>query len=219
MIGFVVALESELKHFAKELKDVETFKLAGKKVYKAKYLDEDVVIIISDIGKVSATISAQALFDKYAPDFIINFGTCGGHKNVSACKFYIVDEACQYDIDLTKLEDVKRGYNQGYDSVYLPCYTQGLNFLETRKLTSADKFTSEKEDIDAVNEVGAELFDMEGGAIAQVGASNGFKPILIKAVSDIYGSGSNAEQFRKNMDFISQNFPDVIKKCILALKK
>ena len=119
MIGIVVALKKEAENFLLGIKDVKEIKLADKPTYLGKVDDVDFALIISGIGKVSAALSTQLLIDKYNPSAILNFGTTGGMNNsVKVLEYYLVDKCCQYDFDLTELEDVPLGYIQEYDTVF-----------------------------------------------------------------------------------------------------
>ena len=53
---------------------------------------------------------------------------------------------------------------------------------------------------------------MEGGAIAQVCTSNNVKLIMLKGVTDVFGSGNDGEQFINNLLEVSNNFPSAIEK-------
>ena len=219
MLGFIVALETEAQSFLENVTKIKKSTLSGKTLFTGKYFGEDVAIIISNIGKVSAALSAQALIDKFSPKALINFGSAGGVKGeTEICGFYSVTESAQYDFDLTALEPVPLGYNQGYDTVFFRSATYNTS-LKRVKLASADKFTSKKEDVDALKNMGCSVFDMEGAAIAQVAKSNEVPVVIIKAVSDIYGSGSNAEQFKTNLKTIGERFPNILEKEITAFLK
>ena len=216
MIGFVVALKSEVRSFLEKTENISESSLAGKPLFTGKYLGEDVAIIISDIGKVSAALSAQALIDRYSPELIFNFGTAGAIKGkAEVLSYYFIDKSAQYDLDLTALEPVPLGFNQGYGRVFFDSLDLETD-LEKRTLASSDKFTSERTDIDKIEKMGCSLFDMEGAAIAQVALSNGVPFISVKGISDLFGSGSNAEQFAENLSVIGKNFPAVIEKVLKA---
>ena len=219
MIGFVIALKSEARSFLEKTENVSESSLAGKPLFTGKYLGEDVAIVISNIGKVSAALSAQALIDNCRPDLIFNFGTAGGVMGkAEVLSYYFIEKSAQYDFDLTALEPVPLGFNQGYDRVFFDSFDLNVD-LEKRTLASSDKFTSEQTDIDKIEKMGCSLFDMEGAAIAQVAVSNGVPFVSVKGVSDLFGSGSNAEQFVKNLSVIEKNFPPVIEKVLKAFLK
>ena len=219
MIGFVIALPSEAKSFLEKIENAEKSTLLNKTLYTGKYLKEDVAIIISNIGKVSAALSTQALIDRFSPEVIFNFGTAGGVDG--QCKtreFYYVESSAQYDLDLTAIDPVEIGYNQGYDRVFFDSLDLRTD-LKKVKLVSSDRFTSTKEQIEIIKNMGATLYDMEGGAISPTCFSNGVPLIMIRAVSDVYGSRCNAEQFRENLSAIEKAFPTVIEKTLKTYLK
>lgn len=216
MICFIVALEREASFVIDEITEVKKLFLNGKPVYEGKLFGENVAVVISGIGKVSAALSCQFAIDKYKPEAIINFGTAGGvDGTVAPREYYAVKNCCQFDFDLRDVDDVPLGYIQEYDRVFFEGNTfRAKTLFEERNLASADRFTECKEDNDSVVKLGCSLRDMEGGAIAQVCASCGVPLLIIKGVSDVTGSGSTAEQFRENLTAVSKGFPSVIKKVL-----
>lgn len=215
-IGIIVALSKEAARFIEKTRLTEKTKLANKKIYSGVFGENEIILAISGIGKVSAALCAQAIIDKYSPDVLINFGTVGGFGDkVSAKNYYAVDKCCQYDFDLSDLDDVPVGYIQDYDSVFFDVKT--CDFLEKRSLATSDKFTCKDKDVKTVNNLGCSLCDMEGAAIAQVCASNDTPLYIVKGVTDVFGSGTNAEQFNENLKAVSDGFPDVIIKLLKTL--
>lgn len=220
MFCIVVALQSELNEFLNNVAELKKFKILDKTAYSGKILGQEAIIAVSGIGKVSAALTTQILIDKYNPSFILNFGTCGGINDmVKICNYYAVERCCQYDFDLTDLEDVPLGYIQEYDSVFFNVNTIALDFLEKRCLASADRFTCKQKDVDSINQLGCSICDMEGGAIAQVCTSNRIPLFMIKGISDVHGSQSAPEQFVKNLNTVGKYFPDVVLKAIKNICK
>ncbi len=220
MFGIVVALKSECKFFLNTLENKKQIKLADKETYTGTINGKDCIISISGIGKVSAGLTTQLLIDKFHVDFILNFGTCGGMNNsVNILNYYAIDKCCQFDFDLRELDDVPLGYIQEYDTVYFNCQTNGLEFLQTSRVASADRFNNNLEDIQSINDLGCSLRDMEGGAIAQVCASNNVPLFMIKGISDVFGSQTAQEQFYKNLNTVAQGFSAVIGKAIDEIYK
>ena len=58
---------------------------------------------------------------------------------------------------------------------------------------------------------------MEGCAVIQTAISNDVPVYLIKGVTDVYGNGTDGEQFIKNLKKVCKNFPNIIAKLISAL--
>ena len=219
MICLVIALPSEAKSLLEKAENLKEFKLADKTAYSCTLNGKDAVIAISGIGKVSAALTTQLLIDNYKPEYILNFGTCGGmNSSVKILNYYVVEKCCQFDFDLRELDGVPLGYIQEYDTVFFPAKTDGLEFLEKSVLASADRFTNDINDINAINDMGCSLRDMEGGAIAQVCKSNNVPLIMIKGITDVYGNQTAQEQFDKNLCQVGAGFPDVILKAIEKVK-
>lgn len=215
MIAFVVALKKEAQTLLEQVENLKELKLADKPCYSFTLNGKACILAISGIGKVSASLTTQLIIDKYSPKFIINFGTCGGtNDSVKILNFYLVDKCCQYDFDVTPIDDVPLGYIQEYDRVYFDTFTNGFDFLQKRSIASADKFTCKQNDIDTINNMACSMCDFEAGAIAQVCTSNSVPAIIVKAISDVFGSGSQPEQFTKNLMIISREFPAVISKVV-----
>jgi len=220
MIGIIIALPSEADALLKRVENLEKIELADKPAYLGLLNQKETVIAISGIGKVSAALTTQLVIDKFAPDFIINFGTCGGiNDSVKALEYYAIEKCCQYDFDLTELDPVPLGYIQDYDTVFFPASTMGLEDMKKSIVASADKFTSKKSDVDTVNQMGCSLCDMEGGAIGQVCLSNNVPLYMIKGISDVHGSGTAQEQFFKNLSQVGAGFPSVILSAIEKICK
>lgn len=218
MICFVIALKKESEELLKFATDVKKFMLADKPCYSCKLNGKDVIIAISGIGKVSAALTTQLLIDKYNPKFIFNFGTCGGMNNsVKILEYYLIDKCCQFDFDLRELDGVPLGFIQEYNTVYFDTYTDKLDFLKTSRVASADRFTNDLNDINAINDIGCSLRDMEAGAIAQVCTSNNVPLVMVKGVSDVFGNGTAQEQFYQNLQAVGKGFPAVILKVLDAI--
>ncbi len=220
MICIVVALKSEANALLGVFENKKEFFLADKPAYRGKLNGKEVVLAISGIGKVSAGLTTQLLIDKYSPSFVLNFGTCGGMNNsVGIKKYYAIEKCCQFDFDLRELDGVPLGYIQEYKTAYFSTDLTGLEHFEKSILATADRFTNDENDIKTINEIGCSLRDMEGGAIAQVCASNNVPLVMIKGISDVYGSGTAQEQFYANLKAVGEGFPKVILSAIDSVCK
>ena len=141
------------------------------------------------------------------------------NDSVQIKKYYAVEKCCQFDFDLRQLDGVPLGYIQEYDTVFFKTDLTGLDSFEKSALASADRFTNDECDIDAINQIGCSLRDMEGGAIAQVCTSNSTPLIMIKGITDVFGSGTAEEQFYANLKAVGEGFPDAIIKAITSVCK
>lgn len=220
MIGIVVALRSEAASLLTKFNNLKELLIADKPAFCGKLCGKDVILAISGIGKVSAALTTQLIIDKYSPDFILNFGTCGGMNNsVKIKNYYAIEKCCQYDFDLRELDGVPLGYIQEYNTAFFENCLDGTEHLSKSILASADRFTNKECDISTINEIGCSLCDMEGGAIAQVCTSNKVPLIMVKGITDVQGSGTAPEQFMNNLKAVSEGFPTIIMQTLESVYK
>lgn len=209
MLGFVVALSDEAESVIAAFGLKKTGLSAGKPVYTGEIAGKKVVLTVSGIGKVSASLATQSLIDTYSPEKIINFGTAGGaNESVKTISLYLIDKCCQYDFDLSELDGCEVGYMQDYNRQFFVCDAENLSFLPKTSLCTADRFSNKISDINTVNALGCSLRDMEGAAIAQVAASNGLPFISIKGVTDTYNHP--AAEFYVNKTKVCALFPAAV---------
>lgn len=214
MLGIIVALEKEVENLINLSKDTTTEIISGKKFYKCVFSNKEVVIAISNVGKVASAMTCQLLIDKFYPSKILNFGSVGGIKEkVSPLKLYAVEKCSQYDFDLSAIDDCPIAYNQNYNDVYIDLDILD-DELERVTLATSDKFTHQKEQIEIINYLGASIYDMEGCAIAQVCKSNNLPLYMIKGVTDVYGSELQCEQFIKNLNLVGKLLSEKVIKLI-----
>lgn len=210
MFGIVVALKKEAQFFLEKFNCTKGQKISDKPLYKGNIHGEDFVLVVSGIGKVSASISAQALIDRYSPKFILNFGTAGGVlPNIEIGEYLLINNALQFDFDVTAIDDVEVGYIQEYDRAFFPCENIECQ-LKKVNLASGDRFSDDVKDIELIKKLNCALRDMEGGAIAQTCLSNSVPLVMVKAVTDVYGKTPSNFQFYENLIKLCEGFPSVL---------
>ena len=219
MLAFIFALKSETSSILHKITDLKEIKLADKTAYIGKFLGIDCIVAISGIGKVSAALTTQLIIDKFSPKYIINPGTCGGTNNtVQILNYYLVEKSCQFDFDLREIDDVPLGYIQEYNRVFFPAFTNGIDCLQKTSLASSDRFSSKAEDINNINQMGCSIRDMEGGSIAQVCLSNNVNYVGIKGITDVYGLGTDGEQFHQNLNKVVNGLAEAVAKVVQQLQ-
>ena len=214
MLGIITALRSEAEFVLNASDKSEKLLDTIKETYKCSIAGKNALLIVSGIGKVNAALATQYLIDKFSPTAIINFGTAGGIGSAQILKYYAIDKCCQPDFDLRLIDDVPLGYIQDYDRVYFPAKTDKIDYLPILSLGSADRFSNDAQFIKDISDMGCELRDMEGSAIAQVCLSNNMPFYAVKGVTDVYGSNNDGEQFLQNLSVVCKGFVDVVKKVI-----
>ena len=216
MVGIIVALDGEAEKVIERTENKKYFTLCGKKAVSGILFGKETVLIISGVGKVNAALSCQALIDRFSPECIINFGTAGGaDESVEIFSYYLIGKACQYDFDVTDIDDVPVGYMEWYDRIFFDCRINKIKGFQVKNLATADRFSNRKQDIDTVKKLQCSLRDMEGGAIAEVCTSNDIPLIMLKGVTDIYDKPA-AQYYENNMK-VRAGFPDELEKIFGAL--
>lgn len=219
MLGIVVAMEKEGRLFLDNCKIYNTEYIAGKKIYKGQFCKKEFALIVSGIGKVNSGISTQILIDKFNIDCIINFGVAGGklNSNLNAGDVVLVKDVCQYDFDLSEIDDVGVGYMQDYDLTYYPtAYThyRGQAFAIKRG-ASGDRFTKNKYWLELISTLGGEVVDMESGGIAQVCYANRMPVYILKLITDVDGMDESIfSQYANNVKSVCEIIPNAIKELI-----
>ncbi len=201
MIGAVIAMQSEADVLLTKMKITQSLTICGKQVHVGKAFGKDVALCVCGVGKVNAALGTQILIDKFEIDKLLNFGVAGGlNKGTTLCAVYQIGGAVQFDFDLVQLNGTKMGTLNEYKEPYLPCTHLALP-LPIKNLGTADRFNDSREDyLLLTNELGADIRDMEGGAIVQTAHAAQLPIYCIKAISDVAGSGSTTEQFLANKD-------------------
>lgn len=216
MVCFIVALEKEAHYFIQEFTERSESTLSSKKIISGKVFGKEAVLILSGIGKVNAALATQLAIDVFKPEFIFNFGTAGGaNESVEALSYYAIDRCCQYDFDVTAIDDVPVGYIQDYETNFFVCNTSGLDEFKKVSLATADKFSNKPQDINLVNELNCSVRDMEGGAIAEVCTANAVPLYSIKGITDTYQNP--AKQFYENLIAVCKGFPAIIEKALKGI--
>jgi len=143
-------------------------------------------------GKIAAASSTQYVIDRFKPERLVNFGTCGGFEGaVLKGDVVLVEKTVVYDIvelmgDSTEAIDA---YTTEIDVAGIgrdlpPGVRRGPLVSADRDLLPADIPRLQKA-------YGAVAGDWESGAIAWVARRNGVPVLILRGVSDVVGpSGS-----------------------------
>lgn len=219
MVVFVIAMQSEADPLICNMTEVKNFDVYGKKIVRGKLCGQEIGAVICGVGKVNAAAGAQYAIDCLNADIIINIGVAGGlNDGLKIGRIYAVSEAVQYDFDLMQLNGTKIGTLDEFEDNYLPLCTRAV--YPFKKLATGDRFNDSAEDFRLLTEVlGADIRDMEGGAIAQVCKHAGIPFYSFKAISDLAGSGSTTKQFQKNLKACTAKLNNDIKSIFEAVSQ
>jgi len=147
---------------------------------------KNIIFFHGGVGKISAAGSAQYIIDKFAPELLINIGTCGGFAgSVNKGDIIMADETIVYDIydSMEGSETTLKRYITKIDvHGWKELFEDGVI---VHKLISADRDLIPSEVETLKNRFGAVAGDWESGAIAYAASKNSVKLLILKGVSDI----------------------------------
>lgn len=196
---FVIAMDNEAAAVTAHLECVAESTVFGRRVVRGTLGGEPTAVVYAGIGKTNAAAAAQLALSLFNPDELLNVGVAGAlHARMKVAEVYQVRAAVQYDFDLAQLNGTKIGTLNEYTDREFPCATKGP--LPTAVLATGDRFNDSEVDYRfLVDDVKADLRDMEGAAIAHVARKAGIPFRSLKSVSDVHGTGSTTDQYLANL--------------------
>lgn len=196
MIGIICAMALEAEKIEAEMTGVHEDVISGVTYKSGKVGDCEIVLAVCGVGKVFAALCAEVMILKYAPDAIINAGVAGSLKeDLWVFDSVLAREVLQHDMDTSAIGDPP-GLISGINKIEFKT-DPALSFMIEEaakennigikyvKIATGDKFVDTDEDRNAIREkFGADVCEMEGGAIAQVCYVNGVPFALLRTISD-----------------------------------
>jgi len=140
-------------------------------------------------GKISAAASTQYVIDQFAPDLLVNLGTCGGFEGRSKPgAVVLVERTVVYDMieQITDANLATEHYASALDLSWLAGpdphpVSRGLIASGDRDIQPADIPM-------LIEKYGALAGDWESAAIAWVAGRNGTRLLILRGVSDLVGA-------------------------------
>lgn len=174
--------------------------VCDKRVVLGTLFGKETAVIVCGVGKVNAASGAQFAIDCLGATKIINLGVAGGlNGSVEVGGIYAASEVVQYDYDVTQLNGTKIGTLNECTENYLPLVVP--EGFEKRRVATGDRFNDDPRDYALLTQVlGADIREMELGAIAQVCMHANIPCTAFKIISDVAGSGSTTDQYLKNLN-------------------
>ena len=144
-------------------------------------------VVYGGWGKIAAAASAQYVIDRFAPQLLVNLGTCGGLAGeVERGDVVLADETLVYDIveQMTDPGEAIAAFTTAIDLSWLgaPPYPSPVR---RARLVSADGDIVPAQVGALRDRFAAVAADWESGAIAWTAARNGVPCLILRAVSDL----------------------------------
>lgn len=226
-IGIIGAMSEEIEDLKSRMGEYETEERAGFSFYKGTLNKEEIVLLLSGIGKVNAAMGTTLMIERYSPDCIINTGSAGGFSSdLSIGDVVISTEVRHHDVDATVF-----GYEYGQvprmPAAYIPNSVliemaekavARLDDVSTSKglIATGDSFMHRDEHIHAVREKLPAIMaaEMEAAAIAQCCHNFNLPFVIIRAISDIAGDKDNQIEFEDFLKIASVNSANMVMEII-----
>ena len=196
MIGIICALTFEAEKIAAEMKSIQEEIISGVTFKRGIIAEREIVLAVCGVGKVFASLCAEAMIINYKPTSIINVGIAGAlSKNLKVFDTVLAKQVLQHDMDTSAIGDPK-GLISGINKIEIDADTalstkiqraaeaNGFN-IKYVKIATGDKFVDTETDRENIRTTfDADACEMEGGAIAQVCYVNNLPFALLRTISD-----------------------------------
>jgi adenosylhomocysteine nucleosidase len=104
MLGIVGAMPEELAAVVDAVHAEEVTELGGRRYYRGRYAGEEVVCVVSRIGKVAAATTVAILIERFQPRAIVMTGLAGAvDPRLAIGDIVIADRLIQHDLDARPL--------------------------------------------------------------------------------------------------------------------
>lgn len=176
--------------------------------------EEHISFFHSGWGKIASAGSMQYVIDTYAPDLIVNLGTCGGFEgSVSQGEIILVEQTHVYDIvELMGDLDIISYYASSLDLSWLP---EPYPYPVRRgRIASADSDLPPAK-IPSLKAQGAIAADWESAALAWVAQRNGARLLILRGVSDMV-SEAGGEAY-DNIEMFNERAREIMRQLIEQL--
>lgn len=229
MILIVAAMNEEYDELQKLMSETKEQEINNVPHTLGLLDDKQVVLMLSGIGKVNASMNVTSIINEYDINFIINIGSAGGIKDLGLKQLDLVlaTKVCQHDIDLHEFDHPYGGLPGMpvyYETALNPDMISEIKQLDinyhTGCVASGDQFVSHTEQISFILDHFKDVcaVEMEAGAIAQVAYVHKIPFIIIRSISDIIDESDSDLQFKEYIIKASANSARATKKIISTIK-
>ena len=195
-IGIIGAMQSEVEGLISKLSSASSERISGMDFYTGELFGKRVAIVKCGIGKVFASMCAEAMILRYSPSLIVNTGVGGAIADgLRATDTVVASMLVQHDMDTSPLGDPV-GLVSGINKIYFNTdeRASGIILAAADKLgirafhgtvATGDRFIASARDKEYLRDTfGASACEMEGCAIAQAAYVNEIPFAVIRAISD-----------------------------------
>ncbi|MBN2658328.1 MAG: 5'-methylthioadenosine/S-adenosylhomocysteine nucleosidase [Spirochaetales bacterium] len=231
-IGIIGAMAEEIEDLKNRMGSFKTEERAGFTFYSGKLKNEEIILLLSGIGKVNAAMGTTLMIERYSPDCIINTGSAGGFSpDLSIGDVVISTEVRHHDVDATVF-----GYEYGQvprmpaafipNNILVEIAEKAVDKLDnvgTMKglIATGDSFMHKDDHIHAVREKLPTIMaaEMEAASIAQCCHNYALPFVIIRAISDITGDKDNQVEFEDFLKVAAVNSATMVMEIIALINQ
>lgn len=220
MIGIIGAMPQEVDALKNKMHKINEIEYLGVHFTEGEINQKQVVLCLSGVGKVNATISTTLMITRYNPEYIINIGTAGGmDPEENTLDIVISEKVIQHDFDTSYIDghegvgitvqadrDLARKVVKAFEKSKLDAK------LHYGDIISGDLFVGEESKILELMEKfpTAIACEMEAGAVSQTCKRLGTPFIIVRALSDIVHHDNSGIDFMKNVEITSERSAEMV---------
>ena len=196
MLYAVVAMQNEADTLRSAAKILKERTLYGKRVLEGNAFGHDFGMVLCGVGKTNAAAGTMLALTLGA-DKILNFGVAGGVvPEAKIGSLWQVERAVQYDFDLHAVNGTPVGTLNEYQTPYFPLSCRE-NAFPKATLASGDRFTDGRAEAALFAQLGVQIHEMEGAAVAHIAYAAGVPCTIFKSISD--GMGDDTRVYTEKL--------------------
>lgn len=229
-LAVICAMEEELAEIQKliELPLIKTIEKASNTYFQYSDSKNNIIAVVSGIGKVNAAITTQVLLDSFAIDAVINVGVAGSlTKDLQFGDVVIASDLVEHDFDITafgvplgqiaRMDTFSFVSNDELNQKILNSITLDGSRVMIGRIVSGDQFIDDAKKAQFLNEqFNALACEMEGAAIAHVCYVNKIPFTVIRALSDMAGQDGLAIHSFNDLKYMAANRAALVVKNFLG---
>ena len=187
-IGIVAAMKSEIDYLLTHCELVNEIKLKKNTFYQCEFLDYELMIVASGVGKTNAAVYTQLLIAYFEPEAVINIGIGGSlSKKVQPLEVILGTHFVHHDVNEEQMENLFP--NQVVfeaDSRLIKTFSPYIEKEKHGKMVSGESFIADSISKSRITKKHQPLLvDMETSSMAHCCFINDMPFISLRSVSDL----------------------------------